>query len=58
MKLAVKIIALLSLVLLVVPSFLFLGGKMELATVKGIMAAVSVVWFVSAGLWMWKEKQS
>jgi len=58
MKLAVKIIAILSLLLLIVPSFLFLGGRIELTTVKGLMSAASVIWFVSAGMWMWKEKQS
>jgi hypothetical protein len=50
-----KIVSLLSLVVLVLPSVLFLAGRMELDTVKGIMIAASIVWFVSAAGWMWKE---
>jgi hypothetical protein len=50
-----KIVSLLSLVALVLPSILFLAGRMDLDTVKWIMVLASIVWFVSATPWMWKE---
>lgn len=55
MHLILKIVSLLSLVVLVLPSVLFLAGRMELDTVKSIMIAASIVWFVTAAGWMWKE---
>jgi hypothetical protein len=53
MRFIAKIIALLSLLLLTIPSVLFLAGKMELDTVKTIMIVATVIWFVSASYWMW-----
>ena len=50
-----KYIALLSLVLLTVPSILFLAGRMELQRVKFIMLIATVVWFVAASIWMWEK---
>jgi uncharacterized membrane protein YdjX (TVP38/TMEM64 family) len=47
----------LCLIVLVVPSVLFLTGKLpSLDQVKLIMLIATVVWFVSTPLWMWKEK--
>lgn len=47
----------LCLTVLVVPSVLFLTGKLQsLDQVKLIMLIATVVWFVSTPLWMWKEK--
>ncbi|MDK1118684.1 MAG: hypothetical protein QGM50_07835 [Anaerolineae bacterium] len=47
----------LCLVVLVVPSVLFLTGKLQsLDQVKLVMLIATVVWFVSTPLWMWKEK--
>ncbi|MHC4842207.1 MAG: hypothetical protein ACYTFM_02130 [Planctomycetota bacterium] len=47
----------LCLITLVVPSVLFLTGKLSsLDQVKLIMLIATVVWFVSTPLWMWKEK--
>lgn len=43
----------LSLVVLILPSILFLVGRLELDTVKWTMLLATVVWFVSASLWMW-----
>lgn len=43
----------LSLAALVLPSVVYLAGKMELDTVKHIMLAATVVWFASAAMWMW-----
>lgn len=42
-----------SLVVLILPSFLFLIGKIKFDSVKWIMLLATVVWFVSASLWMW-----
>jgi hypothetical protein len=49
------IVSLLSLVALMLPSILFMAGRMELPTVKWIMLAATVVWFVAATPWMWKQ---
>ena len=56
MRLIFQIISWLSLILLTAPAILFLTDRMELDTVKRIMLAASTIWFVSAALWMWKEK--
>ena len=48
------VISVLSLVVLMVPSILFLAGRMDLDTVKWIMLAATVVWFVAATPWLWK----
>ncbi len=50
-----KIVSLLSLVALILPSILFLTGRMELTTVKWVMLAATIVWFVAATPWMWKQ---
>jgi hypothetical protein len=50
-----KIVSALSLVALMLPSILFLTGRMELPTVKWVMLAATVVWFVAATPWMWKQ---
>ncbi len=49
------IVSLLSLVALMLPSILFLAGRMELATVKWVMLLATVVWFAAATPWMWKQ---
>jgi len=48
------VISVLSLVVLMVPSVLFLAGRMDLDTVKWIMLAATVVWFLTATPWLWK----
>lgn len=50
-----KIVSLLSLVALILPSILFLAGRMELPTVKWVMLTATVVWFAAATPWMWKQ---
>lgn len=50
-----KIVSLFSLVALMLPSILFLAGRMELTTVKWVMLAATVVWFAAATPWMWKQ---
>ncbi|AQQ71605.1 hypothetical protein SMSP2_01981 [Limihaloglobus sulfuriphilus] len=53
-----KSAALLSLVMLIVPSLLYLSGIMELDKVKLIMGICTVVWFVSAAVWMWDKSEN
>jgi len=52
-----QVVSWLSLVVLVLPSVLYLAGSdaMGLDRVKAIMVVATVVWFVTASLWMWKE---
>ena len=58
MKMIAQILSWTSLVVLIVPSVLFLAGKMSsLDQVKWVMLAATVFWFVTAPLWMWKEGQ-
>jgi len=49
------VISVLSLVVLMVPSILFLAGRMQLDTVKWLMLAATVAWFVAATPWLWKQ---
>jgi len=50
-----KIVSLLALVALILPSILFLAGRIELNTVQWLMLLASIVWFVTAVPWMWKD---
>lgn len=56
MVLVTKLISWISLVALIVPVVLFLIGRMELDQVKLIMLISTVVWFVTASMWMWKKE--
>jgi hypothetical protein len=53
MRLIAKIVALTSLLLLTLPSLLYLTGQLSLDTVKPIMILATIVWFISASYWMW-----
>ncbi len=53
-----KSFALLMLVVLIVPSILYLADKMTLDTVKTIMLVATVLWFIAAPLWMWREEKA
>ena len=55
MRAILQIISLLALIALPLPSILFLAGRMELDMVKWIMVLVTIVWFVTAAPWMWKD---
>ena len=57
MRLALQILSLLSLVALILPPILFLAGYMELGTVKWLMLLATIVWFIVATPWMWKEEK-
>ena len=54
-KTIAQYIALLSLVLLMIPSVLLLANQIELQRVKFIMLIATVVWFASATVWMWEK---
>ncbi len=56
MRPILQIVSLLALIALILPSIIFLAGRLELYTVKWIMLAATVVWFVAATPWMWKDK--
>ena len=58
MILAAKIISWIALAALIVPSILFLGGRVELHNVKLIMMLVTIVWFITAGFWMWRNSNN
>jgi hypothetical protein len=58
MRKTARAVALLSLVFLSAPPLLFLAGRMSLEQVKFILPAVTVVWFVSAGMWIWHNNVS
>ncbi len=58
MRLIAKIMALISLLLLTLPSVFYLAGRMSLDTVKWIMFLATILWFVSASYWMWPRAES
>ena len=58
MKHMAKYIALVSLVLLIVPSAMFLADRMELQTVKTVMLIATIIWFIFATVWMWKNNNT
>jgi hypothetical protein len=49
------IVSLLALVVVILPSILFLAGHVELVTAKWIMLVATVVWFAAATPWLWKQ---
>ena len=55
MRTLFMIISVLSLVVLMAPSILFLAGQMELDTAKWVMLAATVVWFAAATPWLWRR---
>jgi hypothetical protein len=55
MRLALQIISWLALVALILPSAIFLAGRLELDQVKWVMLAASIIWFIAATPWMWQE---
>lgn len=45
-----------SLILLVGVSILFLAGSAELNWAKQVMLLMTVIWFIAATVWMWKDQ--
>ena len=58
MRIIFQIISLLALIALTLPSVIFLAGKMELNMVKWLMLVATIVWFVTATPWMWKDNSA
>ncbi len=58
MRLIARIVALMSLALLTLPSVFYLAGKVSLETVKPLMILATIVWFVSASYWMWPRAEN
>jgi len=56
MRFIAKIVSIGALIAVTLPSVLFLAGRMELDMVKWIMLLATIVWFVSASTYMWKEE--
>lgn len=52
MKPVLKIISLLAFFMTIIPSILFLTGKMELDRVKLLMLIATIVWFAATPFWM------
>ncbi|MHC4640481.1 MAG: hypothetical protein ACYS32_02475 [Planctomycetota bacterium] len=55
MRSILKIISLLALIALTLPSVIFLADKLELDRVKWLMLLATIVWFVTATVWMWRD---
>jgi branched-subunit amino acid transport protein len=55
MRLILQLISLAALIALILPSVLFLAGSIELEATKWTMLLATVVWFVTATPWMWKD---
>jgi len=55
MRTLMIVVAVLSLVALMLPSILFLAGRMQLDTAKWIMLLATVVWFLAGTPWLWKQ---
>lgn len=55
MRPILQIVSILALLALTLPSILFLAGRMELDTVKWLMLLATIVWFIVATPWMWKD---
>ncbi len=55
MRTILIVVALLSLVLLMLPSILFLAGRMELEAVKCMMMGATILWFATGTPWLWKH---
>jgi len=58
MRSILQIISLLALVGLTLPSVIFLAGRLELNMVKWLMLVATIVWFVAATGWMWKDNSA
>lgn len=48
MRHLLKIVSILALIVTMIPSFLYLAGRGELATIKLVMLIATAVWFITA----------
>jgi hypothetical protein len=56
MKYLIPIVSALGLALIIVPACLYLVGTMDKPQIKTLMLIGTVLWFVSAPLWMGRNK--
>lgn len=55
LKISARVISYSSLIILLAAAVLFLMDSVSLNTAKNIMTAATIIWFVSAALWGWKQ---
>lgn len=55
MRPILQVVSLVALIALTLPAVFFLAGRMELDKVKWLMLLATIVWFVAATSWMWKD---
>ena len=55
MRPILQIVSVVALIVLTVPSALFLAGQMKLDSVKWLMLVATIIWFVTATPWMWTD---
>ena len=53
MRTIIRLIGYVGIVILIVPSMLYLAGRMELDQVKAIMIAATIVWFGASVILVW-----
>jgi hypothetical protein len=53
MRTIIRLIGYLGIIVLIVPSMLYLAGRMELDQVKTIMIAATIIWFGSSVILVW-----
>ena len=58
MKRIVQVISWLALAVTILPSVVFLSGKVDLDHVKVAMLVATVVWFVVTPLWMGRKERA
>lgn len=57
-RLPLQIISWIALAGTILPSILFLAGRMDLATSKHWLLAATLLWFAVTPLWMGRTKES
>ena len=53
MRTIIKITGYLGIIILILPSILFLTGKMELDSVKTVMIVATIIWFAASIIQVW-----
>jgi len=53
MRTIIKITGYLGIIILILPSILFLTGKMELDSVKTVMIVATIIWFGASIIQVW-----
>ena len=56
MRRVLQLLSILALCLTVFPSVLFFTGQLELGTMKWLMLAATIAWFLATPLWMGRKR--